>query len=209
MKEIVVLASGRGSNFQAIIDAIDRGEVPARCTGLVTDNPAAYAISRAEKANIPAFIVDYSKLPSRESYEEELLRVLFDLSADLYVLAGYMRIIGAGIVSAFRGRMINIHPALLPSFPGLHAQRQALVYGVRVSGCTVHFVDEGVDSGPVILQACVPVLPGDDEDTLAARILEEEHRCLPEAIRLFCDDRLEVSGRRVRISPERADTGNL
>jgi phosphoribosylglycinamide formyltransferase-1 len=137
--------------------------------------------------------------PSREVYEEELLRVLLDLSADLYVLAGYMRIVGAGIVSTFRGRMMNIHPALLPSFPGLHAQRQALSYGVRVSGCTVHFVDEGVDSGPVILQACVPVLPDDDEDTLAARILREEHRCLPEAIRLFCDGRLDLSGRRVRI----------
>lgn len=203
MKEIVVLASGRGSNFQAVIDAIARGEVPARCTGLVTDNPAAYAISRAEKADIPVFIVDFSMFPSREAYEEELLRVLRDLPADLYVLAGYMRIVGIGIVSAFRGRMMNIHPALLPSFPGLHAQRQALAYGVRVSGCTVHFVDEGVDSGPVILQACVPVLPDDDEDTLAARILLEEHRCLPEAIRLFCDGRLDMSGRRVRILPEK------
>jgi len=201
MKEIVVLSSGRGSNFQAIIDAIGRGEIPARCSGLVTDNPSAYAITRAEKAGIPVFIIDFSSFPSREAYEEELLRVLFDLSADLYILAGYMRIIGAGIVSAFRWRMMNIHPALLPGFPGLHAQRQALDYGVRVSGCTVHFVDEGTDSGPVILQACVPVLPGDDEETLSARILEEEHRCLPKAIRLFCDDRLEMIGRQVRILP--------
>jgi len=201
MKEIVVLSSGRGSNFQAIIDAIGRGEIPARCSGLVTDNPSAYAITRAEKAGIPVFIIDFSSFPSREAYEEELLRVLFDLSADLYILAGYMRIVGGGIVSAFRGRMMNIHPALLPGFPGLHAQRQALDYGVRVSGCTVHFVDEGTDSGPVILQACVPVLPGDDEETLSARILEEEHRCLPKAIRLFCDDRLEMYGRQVRILP--------
>lgn len=201
MKEIVVLASGRGSNFQAVIDAITRGEIPARCSGLVTDNPSAYAISRAEKAGIPVFIIDFSSFPSREAYEEELRSVLLDLSADLYILAGYMRIVGAGIVSAFRGRMMNIHPGLLPSFPGLHAQRQALAYGVRVSGCTVHFVDEGMDSGPVILQACVPVLGDDDEDTLSARILEEEHRCLPEAIRLFCEGRLELTGRRVRILP--------
>jgi phosphoribosylglycinamide formyltransferase-1 len=201
MKHIVVLASGRGSNFQAVIDAITRGEIPALCSGLVTDNPSAYAISRAEKANIPVFIIDFSSFPSREAYEEELRSVLLDLSADLYILAGYMRIVGAGIVSAFRGRMMNIHPGLLPSFPGLHAQRQALAYGVRVSGCTVHFVDEGMDSGPVILQACVPVLGDDDEDTLSARILEEEHRCLPEAIRLFCDGRLELTGRRVRILP--------
>jgi phosphoribosylglycinamide formyltransferase-1 len=203
MKRIAVLASGRGSNFQAIIDAEVRGKIPASCSTLVTDNPSAYAISRAEKAGIPVFIVDYSSFPSREAYEEELLRILVEQSADLYVLAGYMRIVGPHIVSTFHGKMINIHPALLPSFPGLHAQRQALSHGVKVSGCTIHFVDEGMDNGPIILQACVPVLEEDDEDSLAIRILDVEHRCLPEAIRLFCEGRLIVDGRRVRILPER------
>jgi phosphoribosylglycinamide formyltransferase-1 len=203
MQSIVVLASGRGSNFQAIIDAKVQGEIPARISGLVTDNPSAYAISRAERAGIPVSIVDYSSFPTREAYEEELLRTLLDQSADLYVLAGYMRIVGPGIVTAFRGKMINIHPALLPGFPGLHAQRQALSYGVKVSGCTVHFIDEGVDSGPVILQACVPVHEEDDEESLAVRILEKEHRCLPEAIRLFCEGRLIVDGHRVRVLPKR------
>jgi phosphoribosylglycinamide formyltransferase-1 len=123
------------------------------------------------------------------------------LSADLYILAGYMRILGGGIVNHFHGRLINIHPALLPGFPGLHAQRQALGYGVKVSGCTVHFVDEGMDSGPVIVQACVRVEEEDNEEALSARILAKEHRCLPEAIRLFCEDRLMIDGRRVRILP--------
>jgi phosphoribosylglycinamide formyltransferase-1 len=120
-------------------------------------------------------------------------------NADLFVLAGYMRIVGNEIVQAFFGRMINIHPALLPAFPGLHGQRQALLHGVKVSGCTVHFVDESLDGGPVIVQRCVPVLEGDDEDTLAVRILKQEHRCLPEAIRLFCEGRLHIEGRTVRI----------
>jgi phosphoribosylglycinamide formyltransferase-1 len=202
MKTFIVLASGRGSNFQAVIDAVSRGEFPAVCSGLVTDNPLAYAIIRAEQAGIPVYIVDYAAFPSKNEYEEQLERVLIDLSADLYVLAGYMRIIGAGIVSAFRGRMINIHPALLPSFPGLHAQDQALSYGVKVSGCTVHFVDEGTDSGPVILQACVPVFEDDDAESLSVRILEQEHQCLPRAIRLFFEDRLVSEGSRVRILPK-------
>jgi phosphoribosylglycinamide formyltransferase-1 len=202
MKKIAVLASGRGSNFQAIIDAISRKEIPAVCCGLVTDNPEAYAITRAEQAGIPVYIVDFSRYPTKEKYEEALLAVLSELSADLYILAGYMRILGAGIVHTLRGRMMNIHPALLPAFPGLHAQRQALLYGVKVSGCTVHFVDERMDSGPVILQACVPVFDDDDEETLAERILAEEHRCLPLAIRLFCEDRLIADGRNVTILHE-------
>ncbi len=206
MKKIVVLASGRGSNFQAVIDAISRNEVPAGCSGLVTDNPDAYAITRAERAGIPVFIVDFASFPSKEEYEDELLRVLFSLSADLYILAGYMRIVGKVIVRALHGKMINIHPALLPAFPGLHAQRQAFSYGVKVSGCTVHFVDEGMDSGPIILQACVPVSEEDDEDTLAERILKKEHRCLPLAIRLFCEGRLLIDGRKVRILPKETDT---
>jgi phosphoribosylglycinamide formyltransferase 1 len=200
-KRIAVLASGRGSNFQAVIDAIADGTIPAACAALITDNPAAYAIERAKKAGIPARVIDYRSFPSREAYERSLLAAMQEVDADLYVLAGYMRILGTGLVRAFPGKMVNIHPALLPSFTGLHAQRQALLHGVKVAGCTVHFVDEHLDCGPIILQCCVPVLEEDDEDSLADRILAREHECYPEAIRLFCEDRLEVIGRRVRILP--------
>jgi phosphoribosylglycinamide formyltransferase-1 len=198
-KRIAVLASGRGSNFQAVIDAIRGGILPVSCAALITDNPVAYAIERAKTAKIPVVVVDYSRYPSREEYEHALLSAMQQVDPDLFVLAGYMRILGGEIVRAFPGRMINIHPALLPSFTGLHAQRQALEHGVKVAGCTVHFVDECLDGGPIIVQYCVPVLESDTEDTLAERILGYEHRCLPEAIRLFCEDRLAIEGRRVRI----------
>jgi len=199
MKRIAVVASGRGSNFQAVIDAIRNGKMPAECVALITDNPKAYALERAKKAGIPCRIIDYATFPSRELYERALLAAMQDVNADLFVLAGYMRILGASIVKAFPGKMINIHPALLPSFTGLHAQRQAFQYGVKVSGCTVHFVDESLDGGPIILQQCVTVLETDDEDALAERILMHEHQCLPEAIRLFCEERLVIEGRKVRV----------
>lgn len=198
-RRIAVLASGRGSNFQAVIDAVSAGKIPARCVALITDNPGAYAIERAKKAGIPVIVIDFSSFPSREVYERALLSAMQELDADLYVLAGYMRILGKGIVAAFPGRMVNIHPALLPSFTGLHGQRQAFEYGVKIAGCTVHFVDEHLDCGPIILQRCVPVLETDDEDSLAERILEQEHIAFPEAIRLFCEGRLEIVGRKVRI----------
>ena len=198
-KRIIVLASGRGSNFQAIIDALATGEIPAVCVRLVTDNPGAYAIERAKKAGIPVTVADYGSFPSKKHYEDALLGILDGDNPDLVLLAGYMRIVGPEIVRRFHGRMINIHPALLPSFPGLHGPRQAIGYGVKVSGCTVHFVDEQMDSGPVIVQACVPVLPGDDEDSLAERILAEEHRCFPRAVELFCTGRLHIRGRVVEI----------
>jgi phosphoribosylglycinamide formyltransferase-1 len=198
-KRIVVLASGRGSNFQAMIDAIAAGKVPASCVALITDNPKAYAIERAGKADIPVRVVDFAAFPTREAYEQALLAAMQEARADLYVLAGYMRILSPEIVRAFPGKMVNIHPALLPSFTGLHAQRQAVLHGVKVSGCTVHFVDESLDGGPIILQNAVPVLDNDDEDSLADRILEKEHICYPEAIRLFCEDRLEIVGRKVRV----------
>lgn len=198
-KRIAVIASGRGSNFQAVIDAIRAETVPATCVALITDNPKAYAIERAKQAQIPVVLVDYAAFSSREKYEQELLAVMQRVNPDLFVLAGYMRIVGKEIVQAFAGRMINIHPALLPAFTGLHAQRQAVAYGVKVSGCTVHFVDDNLDGGPVIVQQCVPVMEGDDEDSLAERILAYEHRCLPEAIRLFCEGRLVIEGRIVRI----------
>lgn len=198
-KRIAVLASGRGSNFQAVLDAIQAGKVPAACMALITDNPKAYAIERAEKSRVPVRIIDYASFADRAGYELALLAAMKESGADLFVLAGYMRILGSGIVRAFPDRIMNIHPALLPSFPGLHAQRQAVLHGVKVAGCTVHFVDECLDGGPIILQACVPVMEDDDEDALADRILEREHECYPEAIRLFCEDRLVIEGRRVRI----------
>ena len=198
-KRIAVLASGRGSNFQAVIEAVTAGRIPATCVALITDNPGAYAIERAEKANVPVIVLDYASFSSKSAYEQALLAAMQQQKADLYVLAGYMRILGTEIVQAFPGKIVNIHPALLPGFTGLHAQRQAVAYGVKVAGCTVHFVDENLDCGPIILQKCVPVLEDDDEDSLAGRILIEEHKCYPEAIRLFCEDRLEMSGRTVRI----------
>ncbi len=198
-RRIAVLASGRGSNFQAVIDAIRNGGIPATCVRLFTDNPNAYAITRARGAGIAVSVIDYAAFPGREAYERALLSAMEECGADLFVLAGYMRVVGTDIVKAFAGKIINIHPALLPSFPGLHGQRQALLYGVKVAGCTVHFVDESLDGGPIIVQRCVPVLEDDDEDTLSTRILEQEHRCLPEAIRLFCEGRLEIVGRRVVI----------
>jgi len=178
---------------------MQEGTVPATCAALITDNPKAYAIERAEQAKIPVIVVDYAAFASKKEYEQALLAAMQHVNPALFVLAGYMRIVGKEIVEAFSGRMINIHPALLPGFTGLHAQRQAVEYGVKMSGCTVHFVDDSLDGGPVICQQCVPVLDGDDEDALAERILAHEHRCLPEAIRLFCEDRLTIDGRRVRI----------
>ncbi len=199
MKRIAVIVSGRGSNFQAVLDAIRNGTVPAECVALITDNPKAYALERAKKAGVPCRIIDYATFPSREVYERALLTAMQDVNADLFVLAGYMRILGASIVRAFPGKIINIHPALLPGFTGLHAQRQALQHGVKVAGCTVHFVDESLDGGPIILQQCVTVLETDDEDALAERILMHEHLCLPESIRLFCEERLVIEGRKVRV----------
>jgi phosphoribosylglycinamide formyltransferase-1 len=198
-KRIAVLASGRGSNFQAVIDAIQEGKIPATCAALITDNPKAYAIERAKMAKIPVTVIDFASFPSREMYEKALLSAMKRVNADLFVLAGYMRIVGADIVRSFPGKMMNIHPALLPAFPGLHAQGQAVHHGVKVSGCTVHFVDESLDGGPIILQRCVNVLENDDEDSLADRILHHEHECYPEAIKLFCEERLEIVGRNVRI----------
>jgi phosphoribosylglycinamide formyltransferase-1 len=199
MKRIAVLASGRGSNFQAVIDAIRSGTIPAICDRLVTDNPDAYAIDRAERAGIPISKIPFDTFGTKARYEEELLAVMRGIDPDLFVLAGYMRILGRTIVHTFSGKIINIHPALLPSFPGLHAQRQTIAYGSKISGCTVHFVDEGMDTGPIIIQRCVPVLDGDDEESLAARILTEEHKALVEAIRLYCEGKLRVRGRTVEI----------
>ena len=202
MKRIAVLASGRGSNFQALIDRVADRAIPAEICCLITDNPKAYAIERAEQADIPVKVVDMSSCSDRAAYDCALEAAMTETGADLFILAGYMRLLSKETVRRFALKMINIHPALLPSFSGLHAQQQAIDYGVKVAGCTVHFVDEGMDSGPVILQRCVPVLDNDTEKTLAERILIEEHHALPEAVRLFCMDRLQVTGRRVTTLPE-------
>jgi phosphoribosylglycinamide formyltransferase-1 len=194
-----VLASGRGSNFRALAEAAAGGRLPASVVVLVTDRAGAPALAVARELRIEAVVVDPKQHPSREAHEKAVIGVLEERRVGLVCLAGYMRLLSAGFVAHFAGRLLNIHPSLLPAFPGLHPQRQALAHGVRVSGATVHFVDEGVDTGPVVLQAVVPVEPDDTEESLAARILVEEHRIYPEAVHLFADGRLEIRGRRVDI----------
>ena len=202
MKKIAVLASGRGSNFLAILAHINAGKINGRCVALITDNKDALAITRAEKEGIPVIIHHFKDYPDKAAYESDLLASMKETGADLFVCAGYMRIIGKEIAEEFAGRMMNIHPALLPAFPGLHSQKQALDYGVKVAGCTVHFVDAGLDSGPIIVQKTVPVLDDDTEDSLSDRILEQEHVAFSEAIALFCDGRLKIAGRKVIILPK-------
>jgi phosphoribosylglycinamide formyltransferase-1 len=194
-----VLASGRGSNLQAIIDAIDAGRCPARVAVVVSDRKDAPALHRARRAAIRGVHLDPRAFPDRAAFDEAVAGVLDEWGVELVCLAGYMRLLSPEFVRRYRGRILNVHPALLPTFPGLHAQRQALEHGVKVSGATVHFVDEGVDTGPIVLQSAVPVLEGETEASLTARILVEEHRLYPEAIRLYAEGRLEVVGRRVSI----------
>jgi phosphoribosylglycinamide formyltransferase-1 len=197
--KIGVLASGRGSNFQAIIDAIESGRLKASVELLVVDNPSAFAIERAKKHSIPYLYVNPKDFGTKDEFYQKIADELKSKGVELVILAGFMRVVRKPLLDAFPMRVMNIHPALLPSFPGLHGQKQAVDYGVRISGCTVHFVDEGVDTGPVIIQAAVPVLPHDTEDTLSERILKYEHKIFPEAIRLFAEGRLEVVGRKVMI----------
>jgi len=197
---IVVLVSGRGSNLQAIIDSIDAGGLPAKILCVISDKPDAFGLERAKKHGIETIPLEYKRFKNKDDYEKELLKILKDKGPDLICLAGYMRIVGKGLISAFRHKIINIHPALLPSFPGLDSQKQALEYGVKVSGCTVHFVDEGCDTGPVILQKTVTVLENDTEGSLSARILEKEHIAYPEAIKLIAEGRVRIEGRKVKIT---------
>lgn len=193
---IAVLVSGRGSNLQSIIDSIESGNIPdARVSVVISDVKNAFALDRARTHGIDAVFIDPRAFVDKKAYEQELLGILGQYDIGLILLAGYMRIVGREVIEAYRNRIINIHPALLPSFKGLHAQKQAFDYGVKVSGCTVHFVDEGMDTGPIILQRAVPVLEGDNADTLAARILEQEHQIFPEAVKLFVEGKLKVEGR--------------
>lgn len=194
-----VLASGNGSNLQAIIDNCRAGRIDAEVRVVVSDNKGAFALKRAEEAGIPSVVCLRKDHPSRDGFEGAIIETLRFYGIDLVCLAGYMRIISPRFLKAFPRRIINIHPALLPSFPGLHAQKQALDHGVKISGCTVHLVDEGTDTGPIIIQAAVPVEEGDTEETLAARILKEEHRIYSEAIQLFAEGRLDIRGRSVVI----------
>jgi len=194
-----VLVSGNGSNLQALIDACAAPEYPAQIVLVISNNAQAFALSRAREANLPAQVIEHGAFPSREEFEAALLRALAEHDVRLLCLAGFMRLLSPGFLRSFPGRVMNIHPALLPSFPGLHGARQALAHGVKITGCTVHFVDEGTDTGPVIVQAAVPVLPDDDEASLASRILEEEHRIYPLAVRWFAEGAMAVQGRRVSV----------
>jgi len=198
--KVGVLASGRGTDFQSLVDARKRGDLDVDLAVLVCNVPGAPVLERAKAANVPAVVVDHHPFgKDREGFEREIVKVLRAKEVGLVVFAGFMRLVSASFIREFPNRIINIHPSLLPAFPGAHAQRDAIAAGVKVSGCTIHFVDASVDGGSIILQKAVPVHEDDTEETLAARILEQEHVFLPLAVRLFAEGRLNVDGRRVRI----------
>lgn len=200
--KIGVLASGRGTNLQAIIDAIKKGFINAEVVVVISDKKGASALDRAASEGIDTVFVDPAMFKDRASFDQEILEILKRYRVELLILAGYMRIVTKVLINTYKNRIINIHPALLPSFPGLSAQRQALEYGVKIAGCTVHFVEEGMDQGPIIIQAAVPIIEDDTEESLSARILKEEHKIYPYAIKLYIDGRLSISGRRVIIKEE-------
>ncbi len=204
-KALAVLASGRGTNLQAILDAVAAGQLRVDVRVVISDRGDAPALDRARQAGVEAIFVNPRQYSTRRDFDRALIAILQERKIDIIALAGYMRILGPEFVRTFPRRIVNIHPALLPAFPGLEAQTQAWRYGVKIAGCTVHFVDEGVDTGPIILQAAVPVLDDDTPETLAARILVEEHRIFPQAIQLLAENRLQIEGRRVRILPAAPD----
>ncbi|MES9996196.1 phosphoribosylglycinamide formyltransferase [Desulfovibrio aminophilus] len=209
---LAVLVSGGGSNLQALIDRIEQGVLDAEIKLVVANKPDAYGLIRARKNGIPTKVVVHSDFPSRGDFDREVLRAIEAHQAEAVILAGFMRILSPGFVQAFHRRMLNIHPALLPSFPGAHGQRDAADYGVRISGCTVHFVDEIMDHGPVVIQAAVPAEPGEGGDALAARILKLEHRIFPQAVQWLAEGRLITEDRHVRLTPAKrplADLSNL
>ncbi len=201
-----VLASGGGTNLQSLIDNWKSGALaPAELTVVGANVAGCGALERAAQAGIPTFVLSHKAFPSREEFDRALVAELRSRGVELVVLAGFMRVLTPAFLDAFPHRVVNIHPALLPSFPGVHAQQQAFDYGVKISGCTVHFVDAGTDTGPIIAQAAVPVLPGDDEEALRTRILSEEHRLLPAVVRAVAAGQVTVEGRRVRIAAAPAD----
>lgn len=199
-KRIGVIASGRGSNLQSILDHIATGELPVEVAVVISDHADAVALERAEKNGIPKVAIPRKECRDKQDFEERIDKALRDHDVELVVLAGFMRILSGSFISKWEHRIVNIHPALLPSFTGLDAQGQAVDYGVKVAGCTVHFVDEGTDTGPIILQKVVPVMDDDTSETLAQRILVEEHKALPEAVKLWAEGRLRIEGRKVHIS---------
>lgn len=205
---VAVLASGRGSNLQAVIDAIEAGQVPAQIGCVISNKKEAVALERARKHGLKDLFVDpkpFAGRPdSREAYDRALLEILQQHEVELVLLAGYMKIVTTVLVDAYANRMMNIHPSLLPSFPGLDVQKKAIEWGCKLAGCTVHFVTEGVDEGPIVIQSAVPILDDDTPETLAARILVQEHRIYPRAVQLFAEGRLRVDGRRVLIDDAKA-----
>jgi len=209
MKNIVILISGRGSNMEALIAARDAGDLPVNIAAVISNRPDAAGLETAMKSGIVAHFVDHKGFAGREAFDAALAECIDQFSPDLVVLAGFMRILSEGFVRHYEGRLLNIHPSLLPSFPGLHTHQRALDEGVRVHGCTVHFVTPALDHGPVVIQAAVPVLDSDDEASLAARILRQEHRIYPQAVRWFAEDKLRLENGRVRLAAELADGGVL
>ena len=195
-----VLLSGSGSNLQALIDAIDAGRLDARIAVVVSNRTEAYGLTRARAAAVSTVALPHGDFPSRADYDARLVEILRAHGVELVALAGFMRLVTPVLLGAYPGRVLNIHPALLPAFPGLHAERQALAYGVPLTGVTVHFVDEQADHGPVILQIAVPVLPGDTEETLHLRIQTQEHRAYPQAIQWIAEGRVRVENRRVLVA---------
>jgi phosphoribosylglycinamide formyltransferase-1 len=197
-----VLVSGGGSNLQALLDACAQADYPAEVACVVSNVPTAFALERARKAGVPTVVLEHKAFASRADFDRALGEELRKAGVEWVCLAGFMRLLGTDFLAGFPGRVLNIHPALLPSFPGLHAQRQALERGVKIAGCTVHFVDAGTDTGPIIAQAAVPVMPGDDEASLSARILVEEHRLYPLAVRLAVTGKVTIVGTRTRVDAE-------
>ena len=209
MKNIVILISGRGSNMEALIAARDAGQLPVNIAAVISNRPDAKGLETAAKAGITAHFIDHKAFSGREAFDAALAECIDQFNPDLVVLAGFMRILSEGFVRHYAGRLMNIHPSLLPSFPGLHTHQRALEEGVRIHGCTVHFVTPTLDHGPVIIQAAIPVLDGDTEESLAARILVQEHKVYPQAVRWFAEDKLTLENGLVRLSADLADTAVL
>ena len=209
MKSIVILISGRGSNMEALLDAIDADELQVRVAAVIANRPAAVGLETAAAKGAVTRVVDHTRFDSRKAFDAELARSIDAFSPDLVVLAGFMRILSEDFVRRYEGRLLNIHPSLLPAFPGLHTHQRALDEGVRVHGCTVHFVTPALDHGPIVVQAVVPVLDGDDEATLAARVLTQEHQVYPLAVRWFAEGRLTLDAGRVRFDAAQNDVGSL
>ena len=209
MKSIVILISGRGSNMESLLNAVADGALPVRVAAVISNRPEAKGLEAAAAQDVETCVVDHTRFDTRETFDAAMIKTIDSYSPDLVVLAGFMRILTDGFVRRYEGRLLNIHPSLLPSFPGLHTHRRALEEGVRVHGCTVHFVTPQLDHGPVVVQAAVPVLDGDDEATLAARVLVQEHQVYPMAVRWFAEERLRLVDGHVVFEAEQEPVGAL